>query len=683
MYRAAYRTFADGHHSIVTNHAVTVGTNVGVRWYELRVDAANNLGVFQSGTYAPDAAFRWMGSIAMDQAGNIALGFSTSSSTTKPSIRYTGRLAGDASGTMTQGEGIIITGAGAQGSTLSRWGDYSSLQIDPVDDCTFWYANEYIPANGTFNWKTRIASFELPGCGAPAADDFSIAANPASLAVAQGSSATSAINTAVTSGAAQSVTLSVSGAPAGATASLSPSTVTAGNASTLTFDAGTAAAGTYTLTITGTATSGSHSTSVSVTLTPPAASDFGIAASPASASVVSGGSATYSVTTSVVTGSAESVALSISGLPAGASASFAPTSVTAGGSSMLTVNSATAAVGTYTLTITGTAPSATHSTMVSLTINPQTPPDFTIVVSPASASVAAGSSTSYSVTTTAVNGSTQSITLSVSGLPSGVTGSFSPATVTAGSSSTLTISASSTAAASTTTFSVTGTSGTTVHTASASITVTAGGPPTLTDGVPVTNISGATGSQQFWVMNVPAGKDTLTISITGGSGDADLYVRFGSQPTTSLFDCRPFITGNNETCTFNAPAAGSYFVMIRGFAAFSGVTLTGRTATTAVLTNGVPVAGISGASGSQQFWKLPVPAGKTSLTFTISGGTGDADLYVRFGAKPTTTTFNCRPFINGNNETCTFTNPSAGDWYVMIRGFAAFSGVTLKGQFTP
>jgi len=97
----------------------------------------------------------------------------------------------------------------------------------------------------------------------------------------------------------------------------------------------------------------------------------------------------------------------------------------------------------------------------------------------------------------------------------------------------------------------------------------------------------------------------------------------------------------------------------------------------------VPVAGISGASGSQQFWKLPVPAGKTSLTFTISGGTGDADLYVRFSAKPTTSTFNCRPFLDGNSETCTFTNPSAGDWYVMIRGFAAFSGVTLKGQYTP
>jgi serine protease len=107
------------------------------------------------------------------------------------------------------------------------------------------------------------------------------------------------------------------------------------------------------------------------------------------------------------------------------------------------------------------------------------------------------------------------------------------------------------------------------------VTVTTGGPAVLTDGVPVTNISGASGSQQFWVMNVPAGKDTLTISINGGSGDADLYVRFGSQPTTSTFDCRPFINGNNETCTINNPSAGDWYVMIRGFAAFSGVTLTG------------------------------------------------------------------------------------------------------------
>ena len=581
MYRAAYRTFPDGHHAIVTNHAVTVGTNVGVRWYELRVDASNNLSLFQAGTYAPDTAFRWMGSAAMDQAGNIALGFSTSSSSTKPSIRYTGRLAGDAAGQMTQGEGIVIAGAGAQGSTLSRWGDYSSLQIDPVDDCTFWYANEYIPANGTFNWKTRIASFKFPNCGATATNDFSISANPSSLTAAQGGSAATTINTAVVSGSAQTITLGATDVPAGASVSFSPSSVTAGSASTMTFNAGSAAAG------------------------------------------------------------ASSV------------------------------------------TVTGTAPSASHSTPVSVTVTGVTVPDFTVGVAPASASVASGSSTPYTVTTTAVNGSTQTITLTVSGLPSGVTGTFSPVTVTAGSSSVLTVTADATAAAATKGFTITGTSGATTHTASASVTVTTGGPTALNDGVPIANSSGATGSSQFWVMHVPAGKDTLTFTISGGTGDADLYVRFGSAPTTTTFDCRPFINGNNETCSFNAPAAGSYFVMVRGFSAYAGVTLTGRTAATTLLTSGVPVTGISGASGSQQFWKLPVPAGKTSVTFTISGGTGDADLYVRFGAKPTTSTFTCRPFLNGNSETCTISNPTAGDWYVMIRGFAAFSGVTLKGTYTP
>ena len=290
------------------------------------------------------------------------------------------------------------------------------------------------------------------------------------------------------------------------------------------------------------------------------------------------------------------------------------------------------------------------------------------------------------MSTTALNGSTQTISLSVSGLPTGVTGSFSPASVTSGGSSTLTLTVASTATAATTTFTVTGVSGATQHSANGSVTVTTGGASVLTDGVPVSNISGATGSQQFWVLDVPAGKDTVVFTISGGSGDADLYVRRGTPPTTTVYDCRPFINGNSETCTFTAPAAGQYYVMIRGFAAFSGVTLTGRTTTagtTPSLINGVPVPNISGATGSQQFWKLAVPAGTTSLQFTISGGTGDADLYVRSGAKPTTTTYNCRPFVNGNNETCTFTNPAAGDWYVMIRGFATFSGVTLKGTYTP
>ncbi|GAA2518762.1 hypothetical protein [Streptomyces longisporus] len=197
MFRLAYRNFAD-HESLVVNHAVTAGSSVGVRWYELRLSGGNPT-VYQQGTYAPDSAYRWMGSIAEDKVGNIALGYSQSSSSVHPSIRYTGRLAGDTLGSMTQGEVTAITGGGSQ-TTYSRWGDYSSMAVDPTDDCTFWYTNEYIPANGNFNWHTRLASFTLPNCGSTASNDFSVAVSPASSSVAAGSSATTTVSTAVTSG---------------------------------------------------------------------------------------------------------------------------------------------------------------------------------------------------------------------------------------------------------------------------------------------------------------------------------------------------------------------------------------------------------------------------------------------------------------------------------------------------
>jgi len=166
MYRFAYRNFGD-HEALVVNHSVTAGSSTGARWYELRV-AGGNLSLFQQGTYAPDANFRWMGSIAMDHQGNMGLGFSLSSSTVHPRIAWTGRLAGDASGAMTQGEATIINGGGSQsgGLGLTRWGDYSAMRIDPSDDCTFWYTTEYIPSTGEFNWATQIASFKFPSCGA-------------------------------------------------------------------------------------------------------------------------------------------------------------------------------------------------------------------------------------------------------------------------------------------------------------------------------------------------------------------------------------------------------------------------------------------------------------------------------------------------------------------------------------
>lgn len=162
MYRLAYRHFADGHESLVVNQSVTAGTSVGIRWYELR-NPNGTPTVYQQGTYAPDSTFRWMGSIAMDKVGDIAVGYSTSSSTTNPGIRYTGRVPTDALGTM-EAETTILTGGGSQLRTLNRWGDYSAMTVDPTDDCTFWYTNEYLKSNGTFNWSTEITSFKFPSC---------------------------------------------------------------------------------------------------------------------------------------------------------------------------------------------------------------------------------------------------------------------------------------------------------------------------------------------------------------------------------------------------------------------------------------------------------------------------------------------------------------------------------------
>lgn len=171
----------------------------------------------------------------------------------------------------------------------------------------------------------------------------------------------------------------------------------------------------------------------------------------------------------------------------------------------------------------------------------------------------------------------------------------------------------------------------------------------LQNGVPVTGLSGATGSQQFWTMSVPAGASNLQIQTSGGTGDVDLYVRFGTAPTTTTYDCRPYTGGNAETCTFAAPAAGTWHVMLNGYAAFSGVTLQGSYATGSTCSaisdvepnnsRTAPQA-ISGAcnqisgtflndSTSQQndYFRLSLPAGKT-VTALLNGLSVDYDLYI-------------------------------------------------------
>jgi serine protease len=308
-----------------------------------------------------------------------------------------------------------------------------------------------------------------------------------------------------------------------------------------------------------------------------------------------------------------------------------------------------------------------------------------------------------------------------------------------------------------------------------SVTVSTTGGNVLQNGVGVSISDSTVNHQQNWTMAVPAGATNLVFTLSGGTGDADLYVKFGSAPTLSSYDCRPYVAGNSETCTMSPVQTGTYYVMVNTYAAYSGVTLKGSytapgsggtptanftfttsgltatftdtstdsggtigshswtfgdggtsTATSpshtyaaagtysvtetvtdsvnsstssktssvtvsaascggTVLCNGVPVTGLSGTSGTLSgAYTLVVPSGKTSVTIKISGGTGDADLYVRLGSSPTLSTYDCRPYITGNNETCTFTPPAGGGtYYVKLNAYTTYSGVSLTGSYSP
>ena len=173
LFRLAYRNNGTSE-SLLTNQSVSAGTGPsgevsGIRWWELRSPNSSPV-IFQEGTYAPgltDGIHRWMGSMAMNASGGIALGFSASKSTMFPSVWYTGRLSTDPPGVMSQGEASIINGTGAQTGGGNRWGDYTDLTVDPTDDCTFWHVNEYVPTTGAMGWRLRIGAFGLGSCTTP------------------------------------------------------------------------------------------------------------------------------------------------------------------------------------------------------------------------------------------------------------------------------------------------------------------------------------------------------------------------------------------------------------------------------------------------------------------------------------------------------------------------------------
>jgi hypothetical protein len=359
MFRVAYRNMG-GYEALVANHTVNAGASSGVRWYELR-DPAGDPAVFQQGTYAPDSASRWLGSIAMDRAGGIGLGFSISSTAQRPGLAYTGRLAGDSPGVMAQGEAPAFTGGGSQMGSL-RWGDYSSLSVDPADDCTFWYTGEYIPSDGSFNWHTRIVTFQLPGC--TAAPDFAVWISPALRTLGPGRETTYAVRTAALrpAAAARTLALSIDGLPEGVKASLGDLIVSPGQSTTLTVRAAPGvASGQVPLRVRAAAAEAERAGSAVASLV---ASDFAVDVQ-ASASVFAGVRSSIRVDTRLLFGEPEALLFSASHLPRGVTAEFFPAGVLSGSPATLRlVAEPNLSAASTDVRITAIGPAASHTAIL-------------------------------------------------------------------------------------------------------------------------------------------------------------------------------------------------------------------------------------------------------------------------------------------------------------------------------
>jgi hypothetical protein len=571
MYRAQYRKFA-AHESIVGNFVHDAGSDrASLRWFELRKVGIGAWGLHQEGTYAPaDTNNRFMGSVAMDASGNMALAYHISGPETYPGISMTGRLATDANGTMTQTEKVLIAGTSYIAS--DRNGDYSHLSLDPVDGCTFWMTSDYGKENG--QWSTRIASFKFEECsGSTANPEFTLQATNLTQQVCANTSITPiAISTAGTGGFNKYINLSYANLHAGITGSFSTNPVAAGSSSNASITIGNVNNGSYNFKING-AASGSVAKELSVALT--------VVAKPGS------------------------VALSapVSGATA---APLRPTFSWAADSSTTNYVVEVATDSAFSNKVaTGTVANGTN-------YQP-------------SADLNANTTYYWRVKTANTCGNTWSST-----------SSFTTAAVSISN--------------------------------------------VLLKGVAKTGLSGASQSTTDFSIAVPAGATNLTFKTTGGTGDVDMHVQFGEKATAAKYQCRPYKSGNAESCTIATAQTGIYHIMLQGYEAFTGVSITAdyTLAPTGGGNEGIDESDLTGDSGSESFYKLNIPANASKLTVEISGGTGDVDLYLRKGSKPTSNDFTCRPYEAGNFEKCTQHNPAAGEWHIGLFAFEAFDGVSLK-----
>ena len=553
MYRLAYRNFGN-HESLVVNHSVSVTGGGGVRWYEIQ-NPSGTPTVAQQGTFAPDSTYRWMGSIAMDQTGDIAVGYSKSSSTLNPSIAFAGRIPTDPSGTL-ETETNVVTGSGSQTGGLSRWGDYSAMQVDPTDDCTFWYTQEYMKTTGSFNWNTRINSFKFTNCGGTGGGNVTL--NPTSLNFGNVTVGVTSSPQAVTLTNSQAVSLTITtittngdyaqtnncGSSLAANASctinvtFTPTTSGTRTGTLSVNDNGPGSPQTASLTGVGVTGGGGQVAAYDSTLKAPKCGTVGSSCDTGTTLILgrdtlSGGSEPNqpnTINNSCADGTSgtyhsdESSDRLVVATTDGTN--FAPGKTVMISSTVWAYSSFTSdaldlyyaanassptwtflktivptAGGAQTLTATYTLPSGTLQAIraqfryqgsasscttgsyndhddLAFAVGGGTA-DFSLSASPSTVTVNQGSTAPSTITETSLSGFSAATTLTASGLPSGVTASFSsnpitpPANGTA--TSTVTFTASPTATLGTSTVTITGTSGTLVHTTTITLTVAAAG----------------------------------------------------------------------------------------------------------------------------------------------------------------------------------------------------------------
>jgi IPT/TIG domain len=569
MYRFAYRNLGS-HEALVMNHTVNVSGHAGVRWYELR-KTTGPWSIYQQGTFSPSSDSRWMGSAAMDGAGDIAVGYSVSSTTVYPSIRYAGRLATDPLGSLSQGEATMTAGTGAETDFSGRWGDYSTMNVDPSDDCTFWYANEYFPTTSDRGWHTRIGHFEFPSCGtpppAPTISGFSPPSGPVGTSVTitgtdlTGASAVTFHGTSATTFSVDSATQVTATVPPGATTG--PIAVTTAG---------------------GTATSASDFT---VTVPAPTVSSF----TPASGAV-------GTVVTVNGTNMASASAVSFGGV------ATAPTSVAA------TQVKAAVPAGARTGQIGVTNPGGTGSSVATFKVLPK-------VTSFAPASAAAGDSV-----TIAGSGFTDVSVVKVNGVAAGFTVDSDhqitatvPASATSGKLSVVT--AGGTATSATSLLVVPTITGFAPGSAAAGSTVTVDG--TGFGGVTSVKVNGvaagfSTLSALQVRLTVPAGATSGTISVTTGGGTATSAATLAVLPRVTGFT--PSAAAVGATVTINGNAFGGASSVL-----FNGVIAVPATVTATKITVVVPadastgkLSVVTGAGSGQSTGTFKVIPKLTSFT---------------------------------------------------------------------